>query len=69
MSWSSQKKKKAFFELFILSEKKFYNIFCKSQCICTSDHIFKRTIWNKFTEIKKISKFQKMNKVNFPQIS
>ena len=50
------------------------------QQISTSNHMFKRKIWDKFTEFtflkfwnllsetREISKFQKMNKVNFPQI-
>ena len=44
--------------------------------ITTSNHIFKREIWDKLTEFTflkfwnlKISKFQKMNGVNFPKIS
>ena len=45
--------------------------------ISTSNHMLKREIWDKFNEIwdkftethQKISKFQKMKDVNFPQIS
>ena len=49
--------------------------------ISTSNHMFKREIWNKFTqftflkfgnhpsETSEISKFLKLNEVNFPQIS
>ena len=38
--------------------------------ICTSNHMFKREIWDKFTEFTFLtSKCQKMNEVNFPQIS
>ena len=49
--------------------------------ISTSNHMFKKKIWDKFTEFtflkfwnlpsetRAISKFQKMNEVNFPQIS
>ena len=49
--------------------------------ISTSNHMFKRQIWDKFTELtflkfwnfpskaRENSKFQKMNEVNFPQIS
>ena len=56
-----------------------------SQDICISNHMFKREIWDKFTEIsrvhffeilkfqksetREISKFQKMNEVNFPKVS
>ena len=48
--------------------------------LCTSNSMFKREIWDKFTEftflkfwnlpseIGEISKFQKMKEVNFPQI-
>ena len=51
------------------------------QQICTSNHMFKREIWDKFnkftllkfwnlsSEMREISNFQKMNKVNFSQIS
>ena len=51
-----------------------------SRSICTSNHMFKVEIWDKFTEFtflkflnlprftREISKFQKMNKGNFPQI-
>ena len=39
--------------------------------ICTSNHMFKREIWDKFTEFTflkfQISKYQKMNEVNFPK--
>ena len=60
------------------SIKTVYLKFCK---ICTSNHMFKRETWDKFTELtflkfwnlpsetSEISKFQKMNEVNFPQIS
>ena len=60
------------------SIKTVYFKFCK---ICTSNHMFKRETWDKFTELtflkfwnlpsetSEISKFQKMNEVNFPQIS
>ena len=43
--------------------------------ISTSNHMFKRQIWDKFTEFtflsetREISKFQKMNEINFSQIS
>ena len=49
--------------------------------VSVSNHMFKREIWDKFTkftflkflnlpsETREISKFQKMNEVNFPQIS
>ena len=39
--------------------------------VSTSNHMFKREILDKFTEFTflKISKFQKMNEVNLPQIS
>ena len=49
--------------------------------ICTSNNMFKREIWDKFTEFtfskfwnlprftREILKFRKMNEVNFPQIS
>ena len=39
--------------------------------ISASNHMFKRKIWDKFTEFTflKISKFQTMNEVNLPQIS
>ena len=38
--------------------------------ICTSNQMFRREIWDKFTELtQEISKFQKMNEVNVPQIS
>ena len=49
--------------------------------ICASDHMFKKEIWDKLTEFtflkfwnlpserREVSKFQKMNEVNFPQIS
>ena len=52
-----------------------------STLISTSNHVFKREIWDKFTEFtslkfwnfpserRGISKFQEMNEVNFPQIS
>ena len=54
-----------------------------NQCqqICTSNHMFKGEIWDKFTEFtflkfsnlpsktREISKFQKKSEVNFPQIS
>ena len=60
------------------SIKTVYLKFCK---ICTSNHMFKRETWDKFTELtflkfwnlpsetSEISKFQKMSEVNFPQIS
>ena len=35
----------------------------------TSNHTFKREIWDKFTEWNEFSKFQKVNEVNFSQIS
>ena len=66
-------------EVVLLSTSLFYFlIFLK---ICTTNHVFKRKIWDKFTEFtfwkysnlqsetKEISKFQKMNEVNFPEIS
>ena len=49
--------------------------------ICTGNHMFKREIWDKFTELtflklwnlpsetREFWQFQKMNEVNFPQIS
>ena len=52
-----------------------------SEILCASNHMFKKEIWDKFTEFtflkfwnlpsqtREISKFQKMNEVNFPQIS
>ena len=52
-----------------------------STLISTRNHMFKREIWDKFTEFtflkfwrcpsqtREISKFQEMNEVNFPQIS
>ena len=52
-----------------------------NRVISTSNHMFKREIWDKFTEFtffefrnlpsktREISKFQKINEVNFPQIS
>ena len=52
----------------------------KQRMICASNHMFKRKIWDKFTEFtflkfwdppsetREISKFQKINEVNFPQI-
>ena len=52
-----------------------------SRRLLTSSHMFKREIWDKFTEFtflkfwnfprktREISKFEKMNVVNFPQIS
>ena len=52
-----------------------------SEILCASNHMFKREIWDKFTEFTflkfwnlpsetcEVSKFQKMNEVNFPQIS
>ena len=39
------------------------------QQICTSNHMFKKEIWDKFTEFTFFSKFLKINEVNFPQIS
>ena len=37
--------------------------------ICTSNHMFKREIWDKFTKFSFfILKFQKINEVNFPKI-
>ena len=39
-----------------------------SRLICTSNHMLKREIWDKFTEFTfLIPKFQKMNEENFPQ--
>ena len=52
-----------------------------NRVINASNHMYKRKIWNKFTELtflkfenlpsetREISKFQKMNEVNFPKIS
>ena len=52
-----------------------------NRVINASNHMCKRKIWNKFTELtflkfenlpsetREISKFQKMNEVNFPKIS
>ena len=85
MQWHSKRRKINKTSVFLLSLKSclvtLQYAWASSNLICTSNHMFKKEIWDKFMELtflkfwnlpsetRENSKFQKMSEVNFLQIS